>query len=45
MLRFRRVKTLKKIRFRSRRGHNHFDAERHLIDSQTCKQRLAAALA
>jgi len=45
MLRFRRMKTLQKFASVHADVHNHFNAERHLIDRQTFKQRGAAALA
>ncbi len=45
MLRFRRMKTLQKFASAQADVHNHFNAERHLIDRQTFKQRRAAALA
>ena len=45
MLRFRRMKSLQK--FASVHGslHNHFNAERHLVDRQTYKARRSVALA
>ena len=45
MLRFRRTKTLQKFISVHANGHNHFNAERHLVDRQTFKIRRSAALA
>ena len=45
MLRFRRTKTLQKFTSVHANGHNHFNAERHLVDRQTFKTRRSAALA
>lgn len=45
MLRFRRLKTLQKFASVHANVHNHFNAERHLIDRDTFKQRRSAALA
>ncbi len=45
MLRFRRTKSLQKFASVHASIHNHFNAERHLVDRQTYKQRRSAALA
>lgn len=45
MLRFRRIKTLQKFVSVHASFHNHFNAERHLVDRQTFKLRRLAALA
>jgi putative transposase len=45
MLRFRRMKTLQKFVSVHASFHNHFNAERHLVDRQTFKLRRSAALA
>ena len=45
MLRFRRMKSLQKFASVHASIHNHFNAERHLIDRQTYKQRRSVALA
>jgi len=45
MLRFRQMKTLQKFASVHASLHNHFNAERHLIDRQTFKERRSAALA
>ncbi len=45
MDRFTRMKSLQKFASIHADVHNHFNAERHLIDRQTFKQRRAAALA
>ena len=45
MLRFRRLKTLQKFTPVHANVHNHFNAERHLVDRPTYKQRRSAALA
>ena len=45
MLRFRRMKTLQKFVSVHASVHNHFNAERHLVDRQTYKTRRSAALA
>jgi putative transposase len=45
MLKFRRMKTLQKFASIHASVHNHFNAERHLIDRQTFKGRRATALA
>jgi len=45
MLRFRQMKTLQKFAAVHASLHNHFNAERHLIDRQTFKERRSAALA
>ena len=45
MLRFRRTKTLQKFTSVHANGHNHFNAERHLVDRQTFKIRRSPALA
>lgn len=45
MLRFRRMKTLQKFASVHASLHNHFNAERHLVDRQTFKLHRAAALA
>jgi putative transposase len=45
MLRFRQMKTLQKFAAVPASLHNHFNAERHLIDRQTFKERRSAALA
>jgi putative transposase len=45
MLRFRRMKTLQKFVSVHASFHNHFNAERHLVDRQTYRIRRSAALA
>ena len=45
MQRFRRMKTLQKFSSVHANVHNHFNAERHLIDRTTFKQRRSAAIA
>ncbi len=45
MLKFRRMKSLQKFASVHASVHNHFNAERHLIDRQTFKGRRATALA
>ena len=45
MLRFRQMKTLQKFASVHANVHNHFSLERHLVDSQTFKERRSAALA
>jgi putative transposase len=45
MLRFRRMKTLQKFVSVHASVHNHFNAERHLVDRQTYRTRRSAALA
>ena len=45
MLRFRQMKTLQKFATVHANVHNHFNAERHLVDRQTFKIRRSAALA
>ena len=45
MLRFRRMKSLQKFASVHANLHNHFAAERHLVDRQTYKTRRSAALA
>ncbi len=45
MLKFRRMKSLQKFASVHASVHNHFNAERHLIERQTFKQRRSAALA
>jgi putative transposase len=45
MLRFRRMKTLQKFVSVHASFHNHFNAERHLVDRQTYRTRRSAALA
>ena len=45
MLRFRRMSSLQKFTSIHANVHNHFNAERHLVDRHTCKIRRAAALA
>ena len=45
MLRFRQMKSLQKFASVHANLHNHFAAERHLIDRQTYKTRRSAALA
>ena len=45
MLRFRRMKTLQKFASVHASLHNHFNAERHLVDRQTYRTRRSAALA
>ena len=45
MLRFRRMKTLQKFATVHANVHNHFNAQRHLVDRQTYKLRRSAALA
>ena len=45
MLRFRRTKTLQKFTSVHANGHNHFNAERHLVNRQTFKIRRSPALA
>ena len=45
MLRFRRMKTLQKFASVHANLHNHFNLERHLVNRQTYKERLSAALA
>jgi len=45
MLKFRRIKSLQKFASIHASIHNHFNAERHLIDRQTYKDRRSAALA
>ncbi len=44
MLKFRRIKSLQKFASIHASIHNHFNAERHLIDRQTYKDRRSAAL-
>jgi putative transposase len=45
MLRFRRMKTLQKFVSVHASVHNHFNAERHLVDRQTYRTHRSAALA
>ncbi len=45
MQRFRRMKSLQKFASVHASIHNHFNAERHLVDRQTYKNRRSAALA
>jgi len=45
MQRFRRMKTLQKFVSVHASLHNHFYAERHLVDRQTYRERHSAALA
>ena len=45
MLRFRRMKTLQKFASVHANVHNHFNLERHLVESQTYKERNSFALA
>ena len=45
MLKFRRMKTLQKFASIHASVHNHFNAERQLVDRQTYKSRRSAALA
>jgi putative transposase len=45
MLRFRRMKTLQKFVSVHASVHNHFNAERHLVDRHTYRTRRSAALA
>ena len=45
MLKFRRIKSLQKFASIHASIHNHFNAERHLVDRQTYKRRRSAALA
>ena len=45
MLRFRRMSSLQKFTSIHANVHNHFNAERHLVDGQTFKIRRSAALA
>jgi putative transposase len=45
MLRFRQMKSLQKFASVHASVHNHFSAERHLVDRQTYKQRRSAAVA
>lgn len=45
MLRFRQMKTLQKFASVHASVHNHFNAERHLVDRQTYKRHRSAALA
>ena len=45
ILKFRRMQSLQKFASIHASIHNHFNAERHLIDRQTYKQRRSAALA
>nr|WP_258047757.1 hypothetical protein [Sphingomonas citri] len=45
MLRFRRMRTLKKFALVHPNVHNRLNHERHLVDRQTYKQRRSAALA
>ena len=45
MLRFRQMKSLQKFASVHSSLHNHFAAERHLVDRQTFKQTRSAALA
>ena len=45
MLRFRRMSCLQKFTSVHANVHNHFNAERHLVDRPTYKQRRSAALA
>ena len=45
MLRFRRMACLQKFASLHANVHNHFNAERHLVDRPTFKQRRSAALA
>jgi len=45
MLRFRRTSTLQKFISVHASFHNHFNAERHRVDRETCKIRRSAALA
>jgi len=44
MLKFRQMKSLQKFASVHASVHNHFNAERHLIDRQTYKYRRSAAL-
>jgi putative transposase len=43
MLRFRRMKALQKFASVHASLHNHFNAERHLVDRQTYRTRRSAA--
>ena len=45
MLRFRQMKSLQKFASVHANVHNHFSAERHLVDRKTYKTRRSAALA
>ena len=45
MLRFRQMKSLQKFVSVHASFHNHFNAERHLVDRQTYKTCRSAALA
>ena len=45
MLRFRRMKTLRKFASVHANVHNHCNLERHLVDRQTYKELRSAALA
>lgn len=45
MQRFRRIKSLQKFASVHASIHNHFNAERHLVDRETFKARRSAALA
>jgi len=45
MLRFRRMKALRKFASVHANIHNRFALERHLVDRETCKERRSAALA
>ncbi len=44
MLRFRQMKTLQKFDSVHANVHNHFSAQRHLVDRQTFKARRSLAL-
>jgi len=45
MLKFRQMKSLQKFASIHASIHNHFNAERHLVDRQTSKGRRSAAMA
>jgi putative transposase len=45
MLRFRQMKSLQKFASVHANVHNHFNLDRHLVDRETCKTHLSAALA
>ena len=45
MLRFRQIKSLRKLALISANVHNNFNLERHLADRKAIKERRAAALA
>ena len=45
MLRFRQLKSLKKLAWVHASIHNHFNCERHLVDRETFKARRSAAMA